>query len=260
MHTEPRNGASIDRIYLHTNEGPEQPGGAAGLAHYLQNNGPEGGGYHVVDGDQLIRIANDDEIVWAEGGDNTHALSLVFEGYANQTPEQWADAFSKGELDRAVLQVAAWCKEYGIPPVKFAPGAPGEAPTGRGIGEHAFDHDPNSQGHTDPGTGFPIDAFIERVAKALEPAPAPSVDWHALEQLAAWGKRVCAHPLELGMRGPDVRILNDLLIKLGYSHMEPGEAYGHNTALGVRDLKEKKQTVNRSGRVFGCAAVHAIFS
>lgn len=253
MHTEPRNGASIDRIYLHTNEGPEQPGGANGLAHYLLNNGPDGGGYHAVDGDTLVRIANDDTIVWGAGGDNTHTLHLVFEGYANQTPAQWADAFSAGELDRAVGQVTAWCKAYNIPAVKFSPGAPGQAPTGRGIGEHAYDHSPNSEGHTDPGTGFPIDAFIARVAAEVTP-----LDWNAIKALVDFERTVSMVPLRYLERRTPVLILKQLLARRGYTGLTMNTLYGDELSTAVGVFKRKEGLANVDPHIFGADAAHAI--
>lgn len=255
MHTEPRNGASIDRIYIHTNEGPEQAGGAIGLAHYLESNGPQGGGYHIVDGDVLVRLVGDDIVVWGAGGDNEHTLHIVLEGYAAQTPQQWADAFSTGELGRAVQQVATWCKQYNIPVVRVRPGAPGQPPTDRGIAEHADDHSPYSQGHTDPGTGLPIDAFIKLVAAVVS----PPVDWAALAKLAAWEKAVAAKPLEYKQDRPEVVILKQLLERRGY-HVEPGTVYGDFVSRAVAQFKAKAKLTNRIGEIVGADCAHALLS
>lgn len=254
MHVEPRNGASIDRIYLHTNEGPEQPGGASGLANYLLNNGSDGGGYHYVVGDVGVRIAEDDTIVWGAGGDNTHSLHLVFEGFAAQTPEQWKDAFSTKEIGLAVMVVASWCKMHNIPPEKFAPAAPGQAPTGRGIGEHAYDHAPSSDGHSDPGFGFPIDGFIALVAAQVN----PPIDWNALKVLADWKTETSVNELRQGEMGWRVTTLKQLLAQQGYSVDNESPFYGDKLVVQVAKFKADHKLSNHDGSAFGKEAVAAL--
>jgi hypothetical protein len=258
MHTEPRNGAEIQRIYLHTNEGSEEWGGAAGLAHYLENNGPDGGGYHVISGDTLERIASDDTIVWGAGGDNEHSLHIVFEGFANQTPEQWADAFSQKEIVNAVSVVAQWCKDHGIPAVRARAGAPGKAPTDRGIVRHADNHDPRSQGHTDPGDNFPMDDFVKLVAAKVS----PPVDWAALKKLSDWKRRVSRKPLLQGQTSPDVTTLKQLLAVKGYPVGNTEPFYGPDLVNVV--LKFKHDRLSHQAHIdptrFGAAAAAALLS
>ena len=255
MQTSPRNGAVIDRIYVHTNEGPQGPNAAANLVSFLAR---EDGGYQLVaDDSQVVRAAGDDVIVWAEGGDNTHALSLCFIGYAAFTPADWATPYSAAMLERGAQAVAAWCRQYNVPAVQVAPGAPGQAPTGRGIAEHAYDHDPNSQGHTDPGAGFPIAAFVARVAAILAPVPAPPSPSviAALKALAAFLKAVSASPLHAGDKGPQVARMNALLAARGYPWCT-GDAFGNDSILALALFKAARKLKNRDGKVCGrdCAS------
>lgn len=249
MQASPRNGASIDRVYLHTNEGPQGPSGAYSLAHYLTTIDA---GYHVVvDAVSTVRCASDDDIVEAEGGDNTHALSVCMIGYS--ASNDWNSAYSQAMVERAAQQVAAWCKAYNIPVTHIAAGAPGQAPTARGIAEHADDHDPRSQGHTDPGSNFPIDLFVMRVQTILTPA----VDWHGIATLAHWEAVVVASPLEYGQTRHEVVIAKQLLAKRGYE-VQPGMFFGADMARAVAQFKAKEKLVNRIGEVIGADCAHAM--
>lgn len=166
MHSSPRSTAYLDRIYVHTNEGPEGDRSAWGLLNYLQTISA---GYHViVDNKDTVRAAEDDQTLEACGGDNTHSLNVCIIGYAGQSPLQWKDPYSVAEIERAARQVAAWCRVYRIPCERIHPGSP---PTDRGIGGHVDNHHPNSDGHSDPGPYFPWDYFLARVRALLNPQP-----------------------------------------------------------------------------------------
>ena len=259
MFTEPRTEA-ITKVYLHTNEGPQEPGGARNLQTYLLGNGPDGGGYHVVvDNESVLRCANDDQVTWGEGGDNSDALSLCFVGYAAQTPADWAAPYAAAQLALAVPQVAAWCKAYGIPAVHGAPGAPGAAPTAPGIYLHADDHDPLSEGHTDPGSGFPIDAFVADVVKALSP-----IDWEALHQLLVWEQDVTEHPLTYQPNNPGagswaITALKQMLNKIGEGPGNDTSVYGLHLVECVKQFKIKHPEIgDTDGQVFGGPAAHVL--
>lgn len=257
MQASPRNGASIDRIYVHTNEGPQGPGAARNLVGYLAH---EDGGYQlVVDDTEAVRAAGDDVVLWSEGGDNTHAVAICFIGYAAFSAADWATPYSAAMLERGAQAVAAWCRQYNVPPVHVAPGAPGQAPTGRGIAEHADDHDPNSQGHTDPGAGFPIDAFIARVAAILAPVPAPPSPSviAALKALAAFLAAVSRSPLHAGMKSPRVAQMNALLGNHGFAWCA-GDTFGNDSILALALFKASKHLANRDGKVCGRAAALAL--
>lgn len=250
MHTETRSGP-IDRIYLHTNEGPQGPGAASNLAHYLENNGANGGGYHVVVDDQsTVEVAPDWLVTWGEGGDNQRALSICLIGYAGKT--DWSTPYSRAMIERAAQQVAAWCKKYRIPVVHVRPGAPGQAPTDRGIAEHADDHDPSSEGHTDPGSAFPITAFVARVKQLVQPA-----DLSTSPAFIAWKDRVSAKPLHAGEDSADAAIMNVLLSLRGYPH-NTTDHYGSISVTGVAALKRARGLVPADGTVFGDQAAAAI--
>lgn len=171
METKPRNGASIDKLVVHDSEGPEDDHSAQGLAGYLQHIP---GGYHaLVDNVETIVTASDDTIVEGAGGMNTHGLHVCFVGYASQTRDGWLDAYSRGELHQAAMWVAAKCLLYRIPCVHLTPnqvrteGVKGIC----GHGDVTAAGFTASEGHTDPGAGFPWDLFIADVQSILEPKP-----------------------------------------------------------------------------------------
>jgi hypothetical protein len=251
MKTSPRNGATIDRIYIHKNEGPKGVNAALNLVHYLQSID---GGYHVVvDNAMSVRAAADDVVVEGEGGDNTHALAVCLIGYSAQP---WGDAYDWAQFERAAQQVAAWCKAYGIPIVHVAPGAPGQPPTQRGIALHADDHSPLSEGHTDPGTYFPIESFIARVSAILGPPPPNPAEIH---KIVAWLDAMKV-PAILGETSDKVATLNDWLIVNGGNPLLKGNAYGVRTQQAVAWYKAQWQLHDRDGKVAGYDFATALVS
>lgn len=250
MHLTPRDGASIDRIYLHTNEGPQGPSAAWNLGQYLNRIDA---GYHViVDQDLSVRCAMDDLVVWSQGGDNTHCLSICMIGYAAVT--DWNNDYSKAMIERAAQQVAAWCKAYGIPARHVHPGLPGQPPVERGIAEHADDHAPASEGHTDPGARFPVDLFCMRVQEILT----PHVDWQAILQLQQWAKRTSATPLQEGDEHHDVSIAKALLAKAGFDVGNRDPLYGEKFSDMVQVFKTSRGLSNHDGTKFGAEVVRAL--
>ena len=80
-------------------------------------------------------------------------------------------------------------------------------------------------------------------ALSQDPQAKPVVDPKVLGVLAAlnaWEKDVAEHPLELGAKGPRVKVLNDLLLHRGLV-ARTGSAYGKDTRAGVHHLKLIRQ-------------------
>lgn len=250
MFTAPRT-ELIDRIYVHTNEGGEGDRSAWGLKGYLNTITA---GYHViVDNQDTVRCAADEDVVAACGGDNQRTLSVCIIGRAGQTAVEWADAYSRSAIERAAQQVAEWCIAYDIPVERILPGAP---PTDRGIGGHVDNRHPNSGGHTDPGVWFPWTIFLGRVRVLAE----PPIDWVALKALADWQVRVSKFPLRYKERSPDVSILKQLLKLRGYTPLFTGTLFGWWLRRHVHQFKLDEHLANTDGEVFGADAARAILS
>lgn len=183
MKTRPRGTAAIEKLVVHTNEGPEDSVGAAGLVGYLRTIDA---GYHaVIDNDSTVVAAQDNLIVEGAGGMNTHALHVCLIGRAGQTAQEWEDLYSRGELDQLCAWLAQKARQYQIPIWRLSP--PQVASTGtKGICGHADVHDPRSEGHYDPGPNFPWANVLIRVAALLIPEPkVKPMFWPHLEIAAA---------------------------------------------------------------------------
>jgi hypothetical protein len=184
MHTEPRAGG-IFKIVLHTNEGPEGENSAQGLATYLLNNGPDGGGYQVTfDDHHTITVQPDNVVCWANGGVNHESIDGCIVGYAAQTPAEWDDAFDRGAIEQAAQWFAAKCTQYGIPARRLTPQEVA-TPGARGIcghGDVTLAGFPGSQGHTDPGPNFPWPKFLARINVILDGATPVPIAVDSMEQ------------------------------------------------------------------------------
>lgn len=186
MNTSPRPGgaASIRKIVLHLNVGPEVEGGAQSLATYLRG---VGAGYHeIVDNRTFVQCAQPDQVVWGAAGMNDHGYHICVIGNV-QTAQEWHDSYSSGELSVAALRVAARCHDFGIPPALLTDAQIAD-PNVRGVCDHwgvnraivkpAVARGDRSMGpgdHTDVGRGFPWVEFMAQVVKDYNPnGPGPS--------------------------------------------------------------------------------------
>lgn len=251
MQSSPRNGASIDKLVLHTNEGPESENGAAGLAGYLNSID---GGYHAIFDDQhTVTTAGDDAVVWGAGGMNTHGLHGCFIHYS---ADQWTDPYSAGELAQAAAWFAGKCRQYGIPAVRLTP-AQVATPGVKGICGHVdvsavF---PASMGHTDPGPNFPWVSFLEQVNGILNPGP--KLDFAAIRAIGAFVRSLTKRHLREGDHGRNVKKLNGILTAYGY-HVG-GDVYGPRTVNAIADFKARHQLPSRDGKVCGRRCAIALF-
>ena len=165
----------ISLIVIHTNDGgPQDPStGAEGLANYTAGvHPPDYPAYHVVvDSDSAIRTARDGEKVNGAGGVNERAWHLCLYGTAGQTSSEWHDAYSTAEIHLAAGLVREACDRFGVPKVR-------DQSLTRGICGHTDVSalHAESQGHTDPGVGFPWAEFLELVNGTTPPLPIPVED------------------------------------------------------------------------------------
>lgn len=170
---------TVDNIVLHSMEAPEASTTAERVANYfatLPADTPKekrtSPGY-CLDSDTVIQCVPDHCIAFHARGFNLQSIGLEHAGYARQTREEWLDAFGERMLGLSVQLAARLCARWSIPPVivradELLKGA-------RGITTHAEVNAAfHKSDHTDPGPGFPLDWYGERVA-ALMVAQKPAV-------------------------------------------------------------------------------------
>lgn len=127
-----------------------------------------------------------------------------------QTRAQWLDANSDAILWRAARAVAKDCVDYGLEPRRLSVSevrrAWYEYPNGpRGICGHvditnAFPEDGGT--HTDPGTGFPWDVFLERVHHYLNNGDEMTPQENERAEAEAWRTHCLINDLDAVASGP----------------------------------------------------------
>lgn len=185
MHISPRpGGAGAVRLYvMHINVGPDTHAGApAFIANVLSR---EDGGYHAVGDDvQTAIAAQPDQLVYGASGANDDGYHHCLLGDI-QTPAQWADAFSTGEIHVAAAFCAQKCHELGIPPMLLTNAQVADGKT-KGITDHWMvnkaivlpavvrgDHSMGPGDHTDVGQFFPWPLFMSLVQAFYGGTPVP---------------------------------------------------------------------------------------
>lgn len=159
------------RVTIHTSE---SDGTAAQLGQNWLSQPKAQVAYHYgVDAGEVVQYVREEDRAWHNVNGNDTAIGVAFIGRASRTRDSW---LAWPALDRGVAIVADICKRRGIPPVKLTTA---DWNTKRGIAGHR-DVPGNQHNRTDPGDGFPWDAFLARVRARLDgattpPAPAPPV-------------------------------------------------------------------------------------
>src|SRR5918998_3392771 len=160
-----RGRVRVSLVVLHTNEGnnpadvyPDRT--AENLAVYL--NRPEvAASYHViVDDDSIVRYVPDSQASWSVRSGNARSLNLCFTGWARWSRQEWLA--HPNMLRLAAIVVRDWCATHGIPVRWLSPPQVGADFAGI-CGHHDWTVGKRIGTHTDPGTGFPWDVFIELV-------------------------------------------------------------------------------------------------
>lgn len=159
-------------VFIHTFEGRDLD--ALAMARY-QLSPAAGGSYHIViDVDGKTARENDDEFIpWSAGPTaNRYGHHISLAGQAAFSRDTWLSRTK--QIAKLVEVIAAYCREYGYPPViRFA----GDLTAGkRGVSTHAAASKAwRESDHTDPGRGFPLDIVAAKVDKAINaPKPVPA--------------------------------------------------------------------------------------
>ncbi len=162
--------SKIRLIVIHSTEG----GSASGAAGWFTNKASGGSAHVVVDDKECYRTLPDDVIPWgAKGGRaNEDGLHIEFTGYAKWSRDEWLK--HKEEIKKGAAIISNWAKTYNIPLVFLdSEDLEKDGNSAHGITTHneltkAFKID---GGHTDPGSGFPMDVLFDEMGADYKPNP-----------------------------------------------------------------------------------------
>lgn len=167
-----RSGRSMPLLYvtIHDMEAPEAGDTAESVARYFQTlpDTRKASAHVCVDNNSVVECVHPQDTAYHAPGVNGSGYGVEHAGYARQTRAQWLDAYDQGVFHQA----AAWLVPkviipYGIP-VKTVTDADLSQYRGKGFVTHAqVTRVFRLSTHTDPGTGFPMDVYLETVAKEL---------------------------------------------------------------------------------------------
>jgi len=156
---------AVRLIVIHSMEAPEKGDTAENVAHFFQTTDREASAHLCIDSDSIVRCVRDDDVAFAAPGANADGVHLELAGFARQTEPDWLDAFGVLMLERAADVAAQYCLKYDIPARRLS-NAELANTANRGIVSHAQVSETfRKSDHTDPGSGFPWNFFLERVAR-----------------------------------------------------------------------------------------------
>lgn len=230
--------APIRVIVLHTMETDETSNMAEAVANYFSRTTTRASAHLCVDNDSTVRCVDDQDTAWAAPGANADGLQIEMAGRASQTLELWGDDYSKALLERAVREVAAWCSRWGVPARTLTDAQLGDGMS-RGVVTHAqVSRVFKRSDHTDPGIGFPMGVFLQRVQQILTPIPKPP----APVPTKPASVKVPPFPgtVQRGSHGTAVRLVQDRLHDRGWRITVDGD-FGPATEKVVKAFQRDKR-------------------
>ncbi|QAY69976.1 peptidoglycan recognition protein family protein [Xylanimonas protaetiae] len=208
--------SSFDIIGIHTMEAPELPQTAENVARYFDSQ--QADAHWCTDCDSRVRVIEDQYVAWTMPGVNSRSRNIEIAGYARQTPEDWADAYSLAALEVTALCAAEWVIEGGIP-IRHLTDEQIRAGQKGFAGHVDVNRVYKKSTHWDPGPAFPWDYFLGRVAAhvaqlrgSTQPgtvpvAQAPTPSWdnrgYSQEWIAAQQAKLIRLGYDLGADGAD---------------------------------------------------------
>lgn len=159
-----RGGASVRLIVLHTAEGART---IESLGSYFQSASVQASS-HVGADDKpgtIGEYVKRPKKAWTQAEFNPVAVSIELCAFASWSRDEWHS--HPAMLDNCAQWIREEADHFGIPIVKLSPSqAQG---SGRGVCQHS-DLGARGGGHTDCGSGFPIDEVIETAKGVSTPA------------------------------------------------------------------------------------------
>jgi N-acetyl-anhydromuramyl-L-alanine amidase AmpD len=165
------SGRAVDLVVMHTMEVSEREGAAMICARWFASPVSKVSAHYCVDARTIVQCVREKDVAWHARGGNTHSIGVELAGFASQTAREWADDYSTSLLTRASRLVADLCLRWRIPPRWLVAG---DLLAGRrGITGHAeVSRAYRQSDHWDPGSGFPIERFLDQVRSAQQSARA----------------------------------------------------------------------------------------
>jgi hypothetical protein len=169
-------GTPVKLIVIHTAETPEGAKTARGVGNWFASEMRAGDGkiyqgstHYGVDAKEIVQYVRESDTAYGAAGANATGIHIEHAGRANQTPAQWADAYSEQMLRRSAVLVADLCRRFGVPIKRL--GADEVKAGAAGICGHvdvsrAFPDKAGKHPHWDPGPHFPWPHFLELVMAA----------------------------------------------------------------------------------------------
>lgn len=155
-------------VVLHSMESQEKPDTAESVAAWFASPAaPRSSAHYCIDSNSVVRSVADEHVAWHAPGANAAGIGIEHAGRAAQARDQWLDAYGRAMLRLSVNLCAALCRKWDIPALRVWPA--GLRNGVRGITTHAHVSEAFKRStHWDPGPGFPMAWYVERVAKVLE--------------------------------------------------------------------------------------------
>ncbi|ETK36109.1 peptidoglycan recognition protein family protein [Microbispora sp. ATCC PTA-5024] len=164
---------TVNRIVIHATVSPCTRGGAVAVAHFFQSPKTGGSAHYVVDPGEVVRCLPENVVAF-HAPPNTGSIGVELCDPQKGPSSRWGDVDHDAMLQQAARLVRQIAQRWDIPlrQLSVADVKAGK----RGICGHvdvskAF----HKTDHTDPGSGFPWDRFMDLV-KGDQPKPEPPAD------------------------------------------------------------------------------------
>jgi N-acetyl-anhydromuramyl-L-alanine amidase AmpD len=156
------SGRPIDVVVMHTMEIAERADAAEICARWFASPASQVSAHYCVDAGTVIQCVPEKDIAWHARGGNAASIGIELAGFASQTRRDWQDEYSRAVLARAEALVADVCRRRRVP-VRWLVAEDLRAGR-RGITGHVeVSRAYGKSDHWDPGDGFPVEAFLDRV-------------------------------------------------------------------------------------------------
>lgn len=240
----------IDVLVIHTMESPEKPDTAESVANWFAGStAPAASAHYCIDSNSVVQCVRDTDVAWHAPGANHNGLGFEHAGRAAQTKSDWSDPYSTQMLELSAQLVAEKCRKYDIPPVwlRAADLRAGK----RGITGHVQVSDAFKRSdHRDPGTSFPVQAYLALVKKHLGGAAA---EFKPAQQAPEQDPT-----LKKGATGYQVKRLQRLLAQHGFDPGAVDGDFGTSTVAAVK--KAQKANGLTADGVAGPLTWHALLA